>query len=181
MLSFQELRTNTPLNDESVSPPRLLLEKNALCRHEALGSELLDYAFAAWWAWRDAADAMPSWSVFKPLDHPRILPNIVVFELIGLRFRCAIVGETVGDHLSVKMAHRFIDEGMPAQRASETTARLCRALGTGVPNLVERTMACAAGDEPTCYRALQLPFAASHGKHPRVLSVLDFRPQILLN
>lgn len=174
MVSSHDFQVTGSLGAEYTAPSRLLHEVKALNRTDIIGIDLLDQMFARWWSWRAQAGQMPYWSEFKPFEHPRLLPNIMVFEWVGMRFRCSIVGENVVARLPYKMAHRFIDDVLSPERVIETNARLCRALGTGVPNLVARQMACAAGDNPTVYRALQLPFAAEQGKNPRILSVIDF-------
>jgi len=156
-------------------PPDIVCEDYTMVRGDLTGSTLLDEALATWWLWHDAAGAMPAWPVFKPFEHPRLLPNIMVFEAVGQRFRCSIVGETVVRRWPFKVANRFIDEVMPVACLEERTGWLTRTLSGGVPTFADKAEAWRVDDELIGYRALQLPFAGEAGKNPRVISLLDFR------
>ncbi len=149
-------------------------------RDDLIGSTLLDQAAALWWSWWDVSGDVPDWSVFKPFENPRLLPNIMVYERIGERFRCSIVGETVGSRLPVKVANSFIDETLPDDVAGDVSARLVRSLGTGVPNFVEKMMAWRLGRDLSSYRSLQLPFKGEGGDATRAISIINFRNEEML-
>ena len=165
------------LSAMAASPPSIIRENMAMTQDDRIGVHMLDEAVSYWWKWQKATGAVPSWSNFKPFDHPEVLPHIMVYEVIGNRFRCSIVGETAGSHLPIKVARRFIDEVMPPQNLQDISKRLVGALQAGVPNFVEKTMAWKRGYDLVSYRALQLPFVPDAGQNPRVLSIMDFRAE----
>ncbi len=136
---------------------------------------LLDDFLTIWYAWRREDEGAPKWSRFRPLEHPHLLPHVMLYERIEERFRCVIVGEQAAACLPVKLAGRFIDEAMPAKNLADITTLLNKALSTGSPNFVEKTMAWEPGRDLTSYSTIQLPFSGENGKNPRILSVMSFR------
>ena len=156
-------------------PPRILRENMAMAREDRIEAEIPDNALETWWSWHDAEGCAPVWSLFKPFENPRWLPHIIVYEIVGGRIRCSLMGETVSSRLPLKMAGRFIDEVMPAENLDDISARMEQALETGLPNFVEKTMAWRIGYDLTSYRSLQLPFRGDNGKNPRIISVMNFQ------
>ena len=161
-------------NAADSAPPRILREEMALAEDATTGVYLLDTAIAIWDAWNRDAGHAPCWSCFRPFDHPRLLPHVMLYERIDDRYRCSIVGDEAARNLPIRLARRFIDEVMPTENLADITMRLDAALSTERPNFVEKTMAWKAGHDLKCYRALQLPFRAPEGGSPRVLSVMHF-------
>ena len=156
------------------APPRILREEVPLSPEGRTEVAFLDEILARWQSWAREADGVPPWSRFRPFEHPRLLPYLMVYERIGDRFRCAIVGDEATQALPVKLAGCFIDEAMPRENLPDITRRFDHALATGHPNYVEKTMAWHPEHGARTYRALQLPFTGGQGRNPRILSVMDF-------
>lgn len=169
-----ELRNIGVAGAPVAAPPRVLREEMALASGQATGSFLLDEALGLWTSWRYELGYTPDWSSFRPFQHPHLLPHIMLYEQVGDRFRCAIVGDIAGGNMPVKLSGRFLDEAMPPKNLADITGRLNQALESEEPNFVEKTMSWQVGFERNTYRALQLPFPGRNGKSSRVLSVMDF-------
>jgi len=161
------------------SPSQILREAMALSEDYRTGAQFLDYAHAHWAALASAAGQAPDWSAFKPFEHPALLPHIVLYQRIDNRYRCSIVGDTVVTHLPMKLAGCFIDDVMPPENLLDVKLRLDAALDTEKPNFVEKTMAWQPGYDLKSYRTLQLPFPGAQGHGSRVMSVMDFRSDVI--
>jgi hypothetical protein len=149
------------------APPRILREEMALAEDAVTGISIVDTALAIWEEWYRESGHAPCWSRFRPFDHPSLLPNVMLYERIENRYRCAVVGDEAFTNLPVRLARRFLDEAMPAENLADITMRLTAALSIERPNFVEKTMAWKAGHDLKCYCALQLPFRAPPGGNPR--------------
>ena len=171
-----KLATELRLQYSSESaPPRILRENMALAEGDTTALPVLDDAIELWFGWQREDGHAPDWSRFRPFNHPDLLPHVMLYERIGDRFRCAIVGDDAVSNLPIKLARRFLDEVMPPENLADVTMRLTTALSTEKPNFVEKTMAWQIGHDLRCYRALQLPFRAPEGGNARVLSIMNFQ------
>jgi hypothetical protein len=141
---------------------------------EHVGIPLFDDFLALWSAWQKGRNGAPEWSRFHPLEHPYLLPHVMLYKRMDERFYCTIVGEQANACIPIKLANRFIDEAMPASNLADVVTRLTAALETGRPNFVEKTMAWEPGHDLKSYSALQLPFSDRDDGNPRILSLMSF-------
>lgn len=161
----------------AAAPPQVLREDMPIADDASTSVPLLDDMLAIWYSWYGEEGRAPAWSRFRPFDHPRILPHISLYEQIGTRFRCTIVGEEAGRYMPVKMSGKMLDEAMPPDNVADATRRMSTALSTGKPNFVEKTMAWQPGHDLRIYRTLQLPFFGGEGVNSRVMVIMNFRSQ----
>ena len=177
-MAAQTARVMRPYDPAATAtPPQILYETMAMGVDETTSVPILDYMLATWFAWYQEGGQMPEWPRFRPFDHPQVLPHISLYERIGLRYRCSLVGEEAGRSMPVRMAGRMLDEAMPAENLADATRRMDTALGSGIPNFVEKTMAWQPGHDLRIYRTLQLPFAGRDGANARVMVVMNFRSE----
>ncbi len=166
------------LEDEP-TPPQILREELAITEGYRIGIPRLDDAYARWRALKGDQPHSPRWSAFRPFDHPEMLAYIALYQRVGDRYRCSILGDVAVDQLPIKLAGSFVDEVVPPANLSDMLLRFDRALDTGRPNFVEKTMAWQPGYDLKCYRALQLPFIEGDGGGGRILSVMDFQVELV--
>lgn len=164
-------------SNDVATPPRVLREVMSITADDTTSVPILDYMLAVWFAWYQEDGHTPDWARFRPFAHPRVLPHISLYEQIGLRYRCSLVGEEAGRYMPVRMAGKMLDEAMPPENLADATRRMSTALSSGVPNFVEKTMAWQPGHDLRIYRTLQLPFVGQGGANSRVMIVMNFRSQ----
>ena len=159
------------------TPPQVLYETMSMRADDTTSVPVLDYMLATWFAWYQEDGRTPDWSRFRPFAHPRVLPHISLYEQIGLRYRCSLVGEEAGRYMPVRMAGKMLDEAMPPENLADATRRMSTALSSGVPNFVEKTMAWQPGHDLRTYRTLQIPFVGQGETNSRVMVVMNFRSE----
>jgi len=161
--------------DDKPTPPQIIREDMAVTESCHIGTPSLIDAFTHWCALKGDLPHPPQWSAFKPFNHPEMLPHIALYQRVGDRYRCSILGEVAIEHLPIKLAGCFLDEVVPPTNLSDMLYRFNRALDTGCPNFVEKSMAWQPGYDLKSYRSLQLPFIEGETRGGRILSVMDFR------
>ena len=132
-----------------------------------------------WFKLYDAAGGIPDFATFHPFEHPKLLPHLSIFERIGKRYFCSLIGETARNSLPEQIAKRYLDEAMPPEIAEDIAMRFDRVHEDGLPNYVERRMTWTPDHDFMQYRVLNAPFVCSKNKTRRVMSILDFETPVL--
>lgn len=158
----------------SVPAPSVLREVMALQKSPVAEDSPVKQATDLWFDLCNTAGGIPDFSTFQPFKHPKLLPHLSLFERIGNRYRCNLIGESARYSLPAKIARRFLDEILPEEIAEDITARFDRAHADGLPNYVERRMNWSSEHDFMHYRVLNTPFVCSKNDSRRIMSVIDF-------
>ncbi|QDO99186.1 hypothetical protein FNB15_18740 [Ferrovibrio terrae] len=119
-MTFSPARHLVPL----LRPPQANLDAAQAARHQAhygLVRDFLDYYISI-----HPGDALPTRTVFDPTAIPRLLPNLVLAEVVHQpdiarpRFRIKVAGDEVVQAMRMPLNGRFLDE---IANTNEPTAR----------------------------------------------------------
>lgn len=173
MLAAETLFTTSPTQE-----PNGLREIMPMERPIDIDDAPFKQAIDLWFTLYDASGSVPDFAAFEPFKHPRLLPHLSLFERVGDRYRCNLIGEKARNSLPTKIAKRFVDEILPPLIAEDITARFERAHEDGMPNYVERRMAWTSDHDLMHYQILNTPFFCSKNQTRRIMSVIDFETPV---
>ncbi|PJI43263.1 hypothetical protein [Ferrovibrio sp.] len=119
-MTFSPARHLTPL----LRPPQVNLDAGHAARRQAQHARVRD--FLDYYIGIHPSEALPARTAFDPAAIPRLLPNLVLAEVVRQpgatlpRFRIKVAGEEVVQALRMPLIGRFLDE---IANTTEPTAR----------------------------------------------------------
>jgi len=119
--------------------------------------------FFDYWMSRAPSGRLPGRQHIDPLDIPKLLPGLALFDVIrtadGLRFRWRLVGTALVEAIGVDYTGRFVDEaGLPAVKYEAVHRVFCDIVRDKRPNYWE-TPITSAGRDFISLQRLALPLA----------------------
>lgn len=165
---------NTPKSEEGA-----LTAFRQITPGDMPGVPLLASASAFWFS-ANSSSGVPNWSHFEPGEHASTLPHILLCEIVEGRFFVRVAGEAVVKHVPVKLANQFLDAvGLPGM--SGFIDALACAAGEGTPIASENAAGWIVEDERIGFQAVHLPFCSADTHVDRVLSVISFRAEPVID
>ena len=131
-------------------------------------------AIFRWWNGVFTAEGnIPTRSSFKPFDHPRCLPNIVLqdIEYNPFRVRDRVIGTNVVNMGNVNTTGQYVDE---QNGHEQMLARLSLLVETKKPYLVMNEEMLWASKNYSHYATLALPLSSDGIVVSQVLHYMDF-------
>jgi len=125
-----------------------------------------------WFANREEGH-VPDWSDFSPSTHKKLLPHIVLWEVVAEGYFARVVGEAAAKLLPVKVANQRLADIMTDEIAP-LLRELDQTVSRNVPHCVDQPNAWILEDEIVHRRSVHLPFRAGNENTNRVLSVMYF-------
>jgi len=172
------LATEASFDSPAGTAPSVLREIMPLTHPLDSSDTPVKQATDLWFSLFEDAGGIPDFAAFEPFKHPQLLPHLSLFERVGTRYRCNLIGETARNSLPTKIAKRFLDEILPPLIAEDITARFDRTHEDGLPNYVERRMTWTPDHDFMYYQVLNTPFFCSKNQRRRIMSVIDFETPV---
>lgn len=114
----------------------------------------------------------PCRSDIDPCDLGPVLPNIMLWEMVGMDYRCRLAGTDVCHNTLSKMQGTMLSD-LPCPLIDEATAEFDAARDEGLATLAERTLHWL-GRPLVYYRHLLLPLVNDRGERHMLVSVMTF-------
>jgi len=150
----------------SVSCP---IERLPRDRLNAKHMELLDY-----WSSKCQNERIAGRTDIDPLDIPRLLPNILLWDVDGDDYVCRLAGSEVDLSMGVGMKGSRLSS-IRCSLIADAQAEFHAVRDRGYASFVERTMGWL-GKPYLFYRHLLLPLADEDGRIRHIVSLLTFHP-----
>jgi hypothetical protein len=126
--------------------------------------------------WKQARGerAMPQRRQFDATTVPvHLLPNIVIAEIVGTRFRLRLVGTEIVNRLGYEPTGKFLDEAFAGEHGTALNTVASRTLNAKQPLLAELTNKFPNG-EVRQHLQLLLPFSENDRTVSHIVSVVAY-------
>jgi len=124
-----------------------------------------------WKAKRDHYDA-PRRADIDPCDLGPVLPNILLWDMVGDDYRCRLAGTEVCHNTLSKLPGKMLSD-LPCPLIAEAQAEFDAARDEGLATLAERSLHWL-GRPLVFYRHLLLPLVNDRGERHMLVSVMTF-------